>query len=111
MLGGGRNPPGRISKSTHLIIHTMKYQRFTNPDGSTCCWVNLDAVLAARPTEDGKVVLQSASLSVEVDALQFEEALKKTGQNQRDMSAVINRLIQAIDRLSVRIPTSIRMHM
>lgn len=89
----------------------MNYQRFTNPDGSTCCWVNLDAVLAARPAEEGKVVLQSASLSVEVDSLQFEEALKKTGQNQRDMSAIINRLIQAIDRLGVRIPTSIRLHM
>lgn len=89
----------------------MNYHRFTNPDGSTYCWVNLEAVLAARPTEDGKVVLQSASLSVEVDALQFEEALKKTGQNQRDMFSIINRLIQAIDRLSVRIPTSIRMHM
>ena len=89
----------------------MNYQRFTNPDGSTNCWVNLDAVIAARPAADGKVVLQSASLSVEVDALQFEEALKKTGQNQRDMSSIINRLIQAIDRLGVRIPTSIRMHM
>ena len=43
--------------------------------------------------------------------MQFEEALKKTGQNQRDMSSIINRLIQAIDRLGVRIPTSIRMHM
>ena len=89
----------------------MNYHRFTNPDGSTCCWVNLDAVIAVRPAEDGKVILQSASLSVEVDALQFEEVLKKTGQNQRDMSSIINRLIQAIDRLSVRIPTSIRMHM
>ena len=89
----------------------MNYQRFTNPDGSTCCWVNLDAVFAARPAADGKVLLQSSSLSVEVDAMQFEEALKKTGQNQRDMSSIINRLIQAIDRLGVRIPTSIRMHM
>lgn len=89
----------------------MNYQRFTNPDGSTNCWVNLDAVFAARPAADGKVLLQSSSLSVEVDALQFEEALKKTGQNQRDMSSIINRLIQAIDRLGVRIPTSIRMHM
>lgn len=89
----------------------MNYHRFTNPDGSTCCWVNLDAVIAVRPAEDGKVVLQSASLSVVVDVLQFEEAIKKTGQNQRDMPAIINRLIQAIDRLGVRIPTSIRMHM
>lgn len=89
----------------------MNYQRFTNPDGSTCCWVNLDAVFAARPTEDGKVLLQSSSLSVVVDSSQFEEALKKAGQNQRDTSSVLVRLIQAIDRLGVRIPTSIRLHM
>ena len=88
----------------------MNYQKFTNPDGSTLAWVNLDAVLTARPLDNGKVGLMSSLLSIEVDASQFEDALQKSRQEQKDRSVVLGRLTQAIDRLTVRFPSSIRLH-
>ena len=88
----------------------MNYQKFTNPDGSTLAWVNLDDVLTARPLDNGKVGLMSSLLSIKVDASQFEEALQKSRQEQKDRSAVLGRLTQAIDRLTVRFPSSIRLH-
>ena len=89
----------------------MFYHRFTNPDGTTLAWVNLDTVIAAHPTKEGKVALHTASLNMEVSATQFEEAVKRCQQEQKDMSAVLNRLTQSIDRMAVRFPTSIRLHM
>ena len=89
----------------------MYYQRFTNPDGSTLAWVNLDAVIAAHPAREGKVSLHTAALNLEVSASQFEDAVKRYQQEQRDRSAVLGRLTQSIDRMTVRFPSSISLHM
>lgn len=88
----------------------MNYQKFTNPDGSTLAWVNLDAVIAAHPAREGRVSLHTAALNLEVISTQFEEAVQRSQQEQKDRNAVLTRLTQAIDRMTVRFPSSIRLH-
>ena len=88
----------------------MYYQKFTNPDGSTLAWVNLDAVIAAHPAREGRVSLHTAVLNLEVPSTQFEEAVQRCQQEQKDRNAVLSRLTQAIDRMTVRFPSSIRLH-
>ena len=50
----------------------MNYFKFTNPDGTTDCFVNLDAFCSAKPGDNGKIILQSPETSISVDAKQFE---------------------------------------
>lgn len=88
----------------------MNYQKFTNPDGSTLAWVNLDAVIAAHPAREGRVSLHTAALNLEVISTQFEEAVQRSQQEKKDRNAVLTRLTQAIDRMTVRFPSSIRLH-
>ena len=89
----------------------MNYQKFTNPDGTVDCFVNLDAVVVAKPDGKDKVVLISAAHTVMVDAAQFEKAVSAKDTATEKFGQLINRLTQAIERLNVRIPTSIRLHM
>lgn len=90
----------------------MSHYRFTNPDGTTLAWVNIDAVQAACPLGNGKISLQLSRTSLEVDAAQFEDALKKSSDGDRSpLAAVLVRLTQAIDRMAVRFPSSIRLHL
>ena len=88
----------------------MNYCKFTNPDGTTDCFVNLDAFCSAKPGDDGKIILQSPETSISVDAKQFEPAIARR-EAADAYSGILNRLIQAIERLTVRIPSSIRLHM
>lgn len=89
----------------------MNYQKFTNPDGTVDCFVNLDAVVVAKPAEDGKVVLLSSACTVIVDAVQFEKAVSSKDSGTERLGQLVLRLSQAIDRLIVRIPSSIRLHL
>lgn len=89
----------------------MNFQKFTNPDGTVDCFVNLDAIVAAKPADDGKVILLSSTLSVTVDAAQFEKAVAGKGSDDNRFGPLLARLTQAVDRLAVRIPTTIRLHM
>ena len=88
----------------------MNYFKFTNPDGTTDCFVNLDAFCSAKPGDEGKIILQSPEKSLSVDAKQFEAAIARR-EAADAYSGILNRLIQAIERLTVRIPSSIRLHM
>lgn len=89
----------------------MNYQKFTNPDGTVDCFVNLDAVVGAKPDGNGKVVLLSATHTLMVDAAQFEKAVSAKDSGTEKLGQLVSRLTQAIERLIVRIPTSIRLHM
>ena len=89
----------------------MNYQKFTNPDGTVDCFVNLDAVVVAKPDGKDKVVLISAVHTVMVDAAQFEKAVSLKDSGTERLGQLVCRLTQAIERLIVRIPTSIRLHM
>ena len=89
----------------------MNIKRFTHPNGTTECFVNLDQIVAAKPAEDGRLILQGPEVDISVDAAQFEEAISKGDSHPETLIPVMNRLILALERLSVRIPTTIRMHM
>ena len=89
----------------------MNYQKFTNPDGTVDCFVNIDAVVVAKPDGKDKVVLISAVHTVMVDAAQFEKAVSLKDSGTERLGQLVCRLTQAIERLIVRIPTSIRLHM
>lgn len=88
----------------------MNIVKFTLPDGGTDCYINLDAVVAAKPAEDGKVNIHTNNLSIVVDARQFENAINSTSETSA-LTSVLKRLIEAMDRMTVHFPTSIRMHL
>ena len=89
----------------------MNYHKFTGPDGQVSAWVNLDAVYLATPSKDEKIILHTPSFTVEVDASQFEEAVSRKDSRVDAIGAFVSRLTGALDRLTVRIPTSIRLHL
>ena len=89
----------------------MNYVKFTHPDGSTHVWVNLEAVHAVNPSGEGKVTVHTPTFTVEVDRGQFEKAVSRESLELPAIGSLVTRLIQALDRLSVRIPTSIRLHL
>lgn len=89
----------------------MRFQKFFDGQGRLDCIVNLDAVVAAKPGEDGKMHLHTQNMSIAVDAEQFEKAVADKDDRAHAVILAVNRLVQAMDRLAVRIPTSIRMHM
>lgn len=89
----------------------MNFKKFLDADGKLDCIVNLDAVLAAKPMEDGHMVLSFGEETLEVDRRQFEEAIAEKDGSLEKLCQSTNRLIVALDRLGVRIPSSIRMHM
>lgn len=89
----------------------MNIVKFKLPDGSTDCYVNLDAVVAAKPAEDGKVILHTNNLSLTVEKEQFEKAISEKDGTISSFNSIVNRLIQAMDRMTVHFPTSIRMHL
>ena len=88
----------------------MNYCKFTNPDGTTLAWVNLETAHAAHPSKDGRVTLHTPTFTIEVDASQFEEAIKKP-QPGKELCGMLGRLTQAIDRMATRFPSSIRLHL
>ena len=89
----------------------MNIVKFKLLDGSTDCYVNLDAVVAAKPAEDGKVILHMNNLSLTVEQEQFEKAISEKDGTVSAFNSIVNRLIQAMDRMTVHFPTSIRMHL
>ncbi len=90
----------------------MNFQKFYDASGKLESIVNLDAVTTAEPSEDGRLLLHAGDETVSVDSEQFEKAVAADRDHPAELIAQsANRLVQALDRLGVRIPTSIRMHM
>lgn len=85
--------------------------------------LNLDTILWIRPerSEDGSVNLRRLHVSdsweddILISEKEYEEikaALTKNSEqvHGKELCGYLNRLILAIERLSVRIPSSIRIH-
>ncbi len=87
----------------------MYFYSFSNDDGSMLAFVNLDTIVYAEPSSKDKVILHSEECSIEVKRSEFEKAYKSRGGDE--LPTMINRLIQAMDRLSIRIPSSIKLHL
>ncbi len=88
----------------------MNFYKFTNSDGSLLAYINMNHVISAQPNDDGTMKIYTLdSDSLDVSAQQFEKAVNMN--TSQDMAAVIRRLCDAVNKLTFRIPTSIRMRM
>ena len=89
----------------------MKFAKFTAPNGDIVKYVNLDSIDSATPYGKDQVMLKTPTGSFAVDKKQFEEAISKKSDDIDKLAAISRNIINALDRLSGRIPSSIRMHM
>jgi len=89
----------------------MNIVQFKDTKGNVDKYVNLEKVESATPYGKDQVLLKTPTGSFAVDRKQFEDAIEKKNNDIDKLVSISRRLIEAIDRLSLRIPTSIRMHM
>ncbi len=87
----------------------MNFYSFSNDDGSIRAFVNLDTIVYAEPSSEDRIILHSEECSIEVKKSEFEKASRMRGGDE--LPKLIKKLIEALDRLSTRIPSSIRMRM
>lgn len=81
--------------------NSMNIVKFKLSDGSTDCYVNLDAVVDAKPTDDGKVILHTSNLSLTVDMEQFEKAISEKDGTISAINSIVNRLSELTPRKSI----------
>lgn len=93
------------NKNTH-----MNYYRFYKSSGELDCIVNMEQVQSITPKGDGTMRLHMAGHTLDVQDIQLEKALSSADRTD-SMSNAVSRLIQAMDRMTVHFPTSIRMHL
>ena len=89
----------------------MRFKEFTTADG-TRCLVNIEKIALAVPgAEEGELILMDAEKRIIATVPQdaFREAVKDD-RGASELPSKIERLIQAMDRMTVHFPTSIRMH-
>lgn len=85
-----------------------------NANGGLECMVNTDAIASVIPSSSSEDVLTIKTLdgdTVNVNKGRFEAALAGQDSPLREFRSKIDRLIQALDRMTIHFPTSIRMHM
>ena len=85
--------------------------KINSADGRCTYSVNMDIVLYAESSEDGITVihLPGSDLKVKTDA--YERAIEELNEGKENIGIHITRLIQAMDRMTVHFPTSVRMHL
>ena len=89
----------------------MRFKEFTTADGKSCL-VNIEKIALAVPgAEEGELILMDAEKRIIATVPQdaFREAVKDD-RGTSELPSKIERLIQAMDRMTVHFPTSIRMH-
>lgn len=85
--------------------------QFSLISGKTA-FINLDAVSSATPNGHGFTeVRMTNGSSFTVNSEEFAKAVAAQGQQSEHLQAHIRRLIEAMDRMTVHFPTSIKMHM
>jgi hypothetical protein len=89
----------------------MNIVQFKDTKGNVDKYVNLEKVESATPYGKDQVMLKTPTSSFAVDKKQFEEAISKKSDDIDKLTAISRNIINALDRLSVHIPTSIRLHM
>lgn len=85
---------------------------FKNSEGKIELYVNLDQVESAWPIErePEKVTLRTSIGEHIVDRKQFEDTIS-SGKGHDRLEGLLSRLIDAVNRLTIHIPSSIRLHM
>lgn len=89
----------------------MKLIRFTGGDGKLIAAVNPEHIISATPSRDGYLSVHTCAGTYEVPQEQFERSMTSSEDELSRMNGSIARLITALERLTVHIPASIRMHL
>lgn len=89
----------------------MNFIKCTDGGGEGEYYVNLDMIQAVRINRENKTaILKTNCMDYLTDIPTFEKAIAK-----KDMidgfSTILQRLVTALDRLTIHIPTSIRLHL
>lgn len=92
----------------------MAFITLKNAEGKLDCMVNLSAIVFATPSSCSEDIITLHTIdgsTLDVDREQFERVLAGQGAPSKELSSKLERLIQALDRMTVHFPTSIRMHL
>lgn len=89
----------------------MNFIKCTDGGGEGEYYVNLDIIQTVRINrENNTAILKTNCMDYLTDIPTFEKAMAKKDMLE-SVSPVVQRLITALDRLTIRIPTSIRLHL
>ena len=89
----------------------MKHHPFHNADGTLLCIINLDTVTSAEPAGDDMLLVHARDREYRVGRAEFEKAISEKDSDISTICSAVNRLTLAMERLTVHIPTSIRLHL
>ena len=89
----------------------MKHHPFHNADGTLLCIINLDTVTSAEPAGDDILLVHAGDREYRVGRAEFEKAISEKDSDISTICSTVNRLTLAMERLTVHIPTSIRLHL
>lgn len=85
--------------------------KINSADGRCTYSVNMDIVLYTESSEDGITVIHLPGSDLKVKTDSYERAVEELNEVKENIGALITRLIQAMDRMTVHFPTSVRMHL
>lgn len=89
----------------------MKHHAFHNADGTLLCIINLESVTSAEPIDEETLLVHSGGREYRISRKEFEKSISVKDSEFSTICSAVNRLTQAVERLTIHIPTSIRMHM
>ena len=88
----------------------MNFKKFVDPDNREEFWINMDLVVSAFPDDRGNIILDTMTGNHFVQKEQFEKSIAEDKKNSH-LESLLVKLIDALNRLTIHIPTSIRLHM
>ena len=75
-------------------------------------YVNIDDIRSINPRGERAVILFKLQGTLDIDKSDMENIVAESKKKDAsEFSSVMNKLITAVERLTVRIPSSIRLHM
>ena len=86
----------------------MNFLLFKNESGNEC-FVNLDKVTELKKNNEDVCFKDAEGNTYKAPLDEFKKAVEADWK--KDFTNIVNRLITAISRLTVQIPSSIRLHM
>ena len=86
----------------------MNYLLFKNESGNEC-FVNLDKVTELKKINEDVCFKDAQGVTYKAPLGEFKKVVEANWK--KDFTNIVNRLITAISRLTVQIPSSIRLHM
>ena len=89
----------------------MELIQFTDSDGKLIAAINPEQIISVIPSSEGQVKISTQNGDFDVPHEQFEKKCQHSEDELSRLNMNITRLITALERLSIHIPTSIRMHL